>query len=237
MCYAVLCTDTRRGDRRRHGQRVSSLICNRCGLHVHAASGSAAAETRYSLASTAFRNQETPPTDTDPRGMTPTPNTKADRDAILPVRPLTFRKDQKMPGPVPKERKLGHATGKAIPKERIPARKPVKIPKEDPTWHPYALGFYRALQLSPLAGEYVETDWVMALVAAELISDQLYNGFVAMKIEQFNKISERLCCCLGDRRRARIELIRAGVDDDEIGAEADMREWQSKLHAVPDDAS
>ena len=142
-----------------------------------------------------------------------------------------------MRGPVPKANKLGHATGKAIPKDRLPAKKSVRIPKEDPNWHPYALGWYRALALSPLVSEYVETDWMMAMVAAELLDDQLMNGFVAMKMAEFNKITERLCCCLGDRRRARIELIRAGVDDDEIGAKADMQEWQSKLHAVPDDAS
>jgi hypothetical protein len=46
-----------------------------------------------------------------------------------------------------------------------------------------------------------------------------------------------LLCCIGDRRRARLELIRAVADDlDEQAAAVDVEEWSRKLTAVPNDA-
>lgn len=144
-----------------------------------------------------------------------------------------------MTGPVPKEHKLGHpmrAGDQDARAKHLAQRpsKPVKPPETNADWHPITRGWFNAIKLSPLVPDYRETDWMTAIVGAELLDAGLCNGWTTATLHEFGKISERLCLTIGDRRRARIEIVRAGLDEEEAGAAEDLANWQRKLAVVPD---
>ena len=122
---------------------------------------------------------------------------------------------------------------------KIPdAAEPVEAPEPNPAWHGYALGWYRSLTLSPVAKFYTATDWMTAIIGAEILDTCLKDGFLnAAVIKQFNDISMRLLTTEGDRRKLRIELYRQNAkdDSDEIAAVSSIDAWQRKLTAVPDE--
>ena len=138
-----------------------------------------------------------------------------------------------MTGPIPKANKLGHpkrAADREEPTHQKTVTKQVKPPDTNPDWHPIARGWFNSLKLSPLCPDYRETDWTMALVGASLLDDGLYGHWTAATLHEFGRISERLCMCIGDRRRARIEIIRSGAaEEDDLAAITDIHEWQQKL--------
>ena len=106
----------------------------------------------------------------------------------------------------------------------------VPAPPPNPAWHPYALGWYNSLAKSGQSAEYVPSDWMMAVIGAELLDDMFSKGIRAAVLAEFNEISTKLCCTLGDRRRAKIELLRAGVQDtDEAEAATSLTAWRKKM--------
>lgn len=141
--------------------------------------------------------------------------------------------------PIPKRREamLGrpHAKREVLERnavERAASSGKPKIPKPNPEWHGIALGWYRSLALSGQSRWYEATDWAMAYLAADLLDSQLQDGYRPGLLAEFNDISARLLCAEGDRRRMRIELIRAGGDDDEEAAASAVAEWDGKLRPV-----
>ena len=143
-----------------------------------------------------------------------------------------------MAGPVPKARaaRLGHSGGvldSAHNTVEIDAGAGADspIPPVNPDWHPYARGWYNSLALSGQSKEYVPSDWMMAIIGAEMLDALLQpGGMRASLMAEFSEISTKLCCTLGDRRRARIELQKAGVkDDDDEAAAVSLDDWRNKM--------
>jgi hypothetical protein len=127
---------------------------------------------------------------------------------------------------------MGHGNGKTDTNAHIrvgkSAGKPV-VPDPNPEWHPVAIGMYRALKMSGQAQWYETTDWAIAWVMCEAL-DRLYQfGFTAGLLSEFNEMSSRLLCCEGDRRKARIELIKAGGDVDEDESEMSLGDIRKML--------
>ena len=143
-------------------------------------------------------------------------------------------------GPIPKAHRVGHPHGPKDHEEpsAIRERKPVKPPDTPDYWHPTARGWFNALKMSPLAAEdFTASDFMEAYIAAELLDEGCSNRWTAATITAFGRISERLGTCIGDRRRMRIELKRAGIDEDEAGAVQDISDWQRRLSAVPSEGN
>ena len=148
-------------------------------------------------------------------------------------------------GPAPKDprQRMGHSMGQADSRagiDTLAAGRQLPPPKPDKDWHPYAIGWYNSLKLSGQSQSYEASDWMLAIVAADLLSEMFYMGWgekgVASLLGQWQEMSVRLCTSLGDRRRARIELIKSGkVDSDDDAAAADMNAWRRKLRS-PDAA-
>ena len=142
-------------------------------------------------------------------------------------------------GVVPKDprARLGHSMGKADSRagiDTLAAGKQLPPPKPNPDWHPYATGWYNSLKLSGQSQSYEASDWMLAVVAADLLSELFFMGWntvgAASLLGQWQEMSVRLCTSLGDRRRARIELIKSGkIDNDDEAAAADMNAWRKKL--------
>jgi hypothetical protein len=143
-------------------------------------------------------------------------------------------------GPIPKDPAMrhGHDMGAQDSRtgiEKLPASTCRKVPDANPHWHPYAVGWYNSLKLSGQSASYEPSDWATALVAAQLMDELLQGGFASPGLlAEWNDMASRLCTTLGDRRRARIQLIRAGeTDPDDAAADAEVRKMQRKLKAVP----
>ncbi len=64
-----------------------------------------------------------------------------------------------------------------------------------------------------------------------MLDEMLQGGFPSPGlVAEWNDMAARLCTTLGDRRRARIQLIRGGVTDpDDSAADAEVRKFQRKL--------
>jgi hypothetical protein len=99
------------------------------------------------------------------------------------------------------------------------------------SWHPTAKKWYLALRMSAQTVFYQPSDWMEAYVAAEILSELLNAGRVsAMLYAAWAGHTARLLVSEGDRRRMRVELEKAGRDDeDEKAALASV----TALSAVP----
>jgi hypothetical protein len=141
------------------------------------------------------------------------------------------------PYPKRSDARLGHPHGKQETLKRnatervVTSGKP-KIPKPNAEWHGIARQWYNSLALSGQSRWFEATDWALAYMAADLLDSMCQNGYAAGLLAEFNDISARLLCTEGDRRRMRIELIRAGGDDDEEAAASAVAEWDGKLRPV-----
>jgi hypothetical protein len=140
-----------------------------------------------------------------------------------------------MSGPVPKrsdQRRSSAPPGRPITKAPAGSRVPVACPEPEERWHPQAVKWYSALAESGQAQFYEPSDWAQAALIAEGISRMLYaDRLSAQMFTAVNDASVRLLVTEGDRRRARIELDRAGAaaDADEDAAVTSMEAWREKL--------
>jgi hypothetical protein len=142
-----------------------------------------------------------------------------------------------MPVPKRSEAILGHphhakGEGPRSALERGPSGGKPKIPPVNLNWEPIAQGWYRSLALSGQSKWFEASDWALAYVAADILSEASAKGYPANLTGEWSAITSRLLCAEGDRRRMRIELIRAGGDPDEEAANAAVAEWDGKLKPV-----
>jgi hypothetical protein len=142
-------------------------------------------------------------------------------------------------GPIPKDpdKRHGHDMGSQDSRagiEKMPAGKVLPPPKTNTQWHPYAQGWFNALKISGQSAQYEASDWATALIAAQLLDEMLVGGFPSPGlVAEWNDMASRLCTTLGDRRRARIQLIRGGMTDaDEAAADAQVHDLSKRLKSV-----
>jgi hypothetical protein len=113
------------------------------------------------------------------------------------------------------------------------AGRPV-IPEPCSTWHPVAQGMYRAAKMSGQAQWYETTDWAMAWVACETL-DRLYTDrWTAGLLAEFNAMAGELLWTEGSRRKARIELIKAGGDVDKDESEVNLKQIRAAMKVKPE---
>lgn len=132
-------------------------------------------------------------------------------------------------GPVPKrsdQRRRTNAPDQPIATAPASPARRARPPAASKDWHPAALRWYRSLAKSGQAVFYEASDWAAAWLVAEAISRELKPQFVGVSLETGQPIfSERpvkgaslaawlqamtgLLVTEGDRRRARVELMRA----------------------------
>lgn len=104
----------------------------------------------------------------------------------------------------------------------------VVVPKPDKGWHPIAKRWYQSLAKSGQSEFYEPSDWAMAQIVAESISRDLEEQVVAVpektgepvyakvpmkgaSLSAYLKAMNALMVSEGDRRRAGVELERAGA--------------------------
>lgn len=129
-----------------------------------------------------------------------------------------------MSGPVPKRtserRRRNKPTDAAgepttVTTVALPAVQVSQPPAEE-SWHPMARDWYTSLAESGQATFYEASDWQTARVWAEVLSRQLSQERIsAQMIASWSAGATELLTTEGARRRARVELERASVDEDE----------------------
>lgn len=152
-------------------------------------------------------------------------------------------------GPVPKrsdQRRRRNKPGTDI--DRAPGAGDFEIPEVDPEWHAIARRWYESLIDSGQSVYYEPSDWATAYLIAESISRDLDPQFVGINevtgevitraiplkgasLAAYLKAMTALVVTEGDRRRAGVELQRAGanVDEDEEAADATVVDLHSRF--------
>jgi hypothetical protein len=122
----------------------------------------------------------------------------------------------------------------------------VDVPEPDETWHPVARRWYDSLAESGQCRWYEPSDWATAYLLAESMSRDLNPQVVGTtqqgeilrdriplkgtSLGSYLKAFSSLLVTEGDRRRARMELERAGSsDDDEDAAVAQLEKYRKRL--------
>lgn len=140
-------------------------------------------------------------------------------------------------GPIPKRATDRRRLNKPAPGEEItkaPGAKKVTIPRADRSWHKVARTWYQSLAKSGQSKFYEPSDWATAFLIAESLSRELNaRAFIPLKgasLSAYLKAMSSLLVTEGDRRRARLELQRAAVvDEDEQASVTLMADYQSQL--------
>lgn len=89
-------------------------------------------------------------------------------------------------------------------------------------WHATARAWYESLGQSGQTVYYQPSDWMVAYVWAEVLSQQLVaDRMSAVMIQAWSSSASELLTTEGSRRRARLELERVGVQVDPDDAAAD----------------
>lgn len=109
----------------------------------------------------------------------------------------------------------------------------VEIPSLPSDTHPIARRLYESLALSGQARYYEPSDWAWALLCAERTSTMLENPRnQPQMVDAINKLWAPLLITEGERRRARLEVVRHIEDPDEKAAGEVMERY---LQHVSDD--
>lgn len=128
-----------------------------------------------------------------------------------------------MPGPIPKRsdqrRRMNKPEGGI---SSAPSAAVVAVPEPSPMWHATARAWYESLGQSGQTVYYQPSDWMVAYVWAEVLSQQLVaDRMSAVMIQAWSSSASELLTTEGSRRRARLELERVGVQVDPDDAAAD----------------
>lgn len=119
-----------------------------------------------------------------------------------------------MPGPVPKRssQRRRRNTVEGLTVVPVEAAGVVPIPEPDESWHPRAREWFESLGASGQVRFFEPSDWAMAKITADLLSDELQreSGARATMIAELGSFMDNLLTTEGARRRVRIELERAG---------------------------
>lgn len=154
-------------------------------------------------------------------------------------------------GPVPKRstqrrRRNKAEDGQEITTAATGAPAAPQVPPADENWHPIARRWYESLAASGQSRWYEPSDWATAYLLAESMSRDLGDQVVGVtptgeilrdkiplkgaSLAAYLKAMSTLMVTEGDRRRARLELERAGsTDPDEDAAVAKMDEYRKRL--------
>lgn len=137
-------------------------------------------------------------------------------------------------GPIPKrsdQRRRRNKDGGEVTTapSGVPARLDAPAPGE--SWHPAALQWYESLSQSGQAVFYEPSDWAQAWVWAELLSRQMHaEAPSAGMVTAWASGATELLTTEGARRRARLELERAGsADEDEDAAVTALDEYRQRF--------
>jgi len=119
-------------------------------------------------------------------------------------------------GPVPKRSDQRRRRNAPEPGRELIKAEAGALPEMPPAseeWHPAARQWYAALAESGQAQFYEASDWATAFYVAEAMSRNLHQGrFSAQLFAAVMSGMTELLTTEGARRRARIELERAGGD-------------------------
>ena len=138
-------------------------------------------------------------------------------------------------GPVPKrsEHSRSHrskAEQALVQKSSAPVAPVVQPPAED-GWHSMAADWYRSLAESGQARFYEASDWQTARIWAEILTRQLNGRPSAQMIAAWGGVCTELLTTEGARRRAKLELQRAEVDEDEDASIVALDKYRAALEA------
>lgn len=158
-------------------------------------------------------------------------------------------------GPVPKRENERRRRNKKPPPKKGKTSTPntgAKPPTADKDWHPLARNWYDSLKKSGQSEFYEPSDWMMAFMVAESISRDLNDQVVAVpektgepvyakvpmkgaSLSAYLKAMSVLLVSEGDRRRAGIELERAGTkkpgDEEQPPGVVALSDYRSRLGA------
>ena len=128
------------------------------------------------------------------------------------------------PGPLPKHNavRVNQHSSRQNTVIRV-SGKPIKPPPADRSWHKRAKLWYRRLRHDAQAALYEPSDWEIARLIGDLITDELSIPPVDRKgarLRQIFDLLKQLYCTPEARQRARIEIQRV-VDNDEAPADRD----------------
>ncbi len=138
-------------------------------------------------------------------------------------------------GPTPKRSAERRRRNKESKPTKGTAAPKTRKPPADKDWHPIAKRWYDSLAKSGQSEFYEPSDWAMAQIIAESISRDLEPQVVAVpektgqpvfekvpmkgaSLSAYLKAMNALMVSEGDRRRAGIELERAGAAEEEAPA-------------------
>lgn len=140
-----------------------------------------------------------------------------------------------MPGPIPNRSDQRRRRNK--PEGSIstgPSAAVVVAPEPNPMWHATARSWYESLGQSGQTAYYQPSDWMVAYVWAEVLSQQLVaDRMSAVMIQAWSSSASELLTTEGARRRARLELERTTVqsDPDEDAADEAMNVYHAQFGA------
>ena len=140
-------------------------------------------------------------------------------------------------GPIPKRddqlrRPRGASRGGQAAKVAVvTGASKVAVPPADDAWHPMARAWYGSLAESGQHAWYEPSDWQVARVWAEVLSRQLAAERIsAVMVQAWAASASELLTTEGARRRARLELERAGaVDEDADACVVAMERYRQRL--------
>ena len=135
-----------------------------------------------------------------------------------------------MPGPVPKREDQRRRRNKpAVPTTRAPGAALVEQPAPGEDWHHAARAWYVSLAQSGQARFYEPSDWQVAWIWAEAVSQTLASGRPSAElIKGWQQAQTDLLATEGSRRRARLELDRPDTQQ----APARKSSTRDRLRAV-----
>lgn len=137
-------------------------------------------------------------------------------------------------GPVPKPSSQRRRRNKPeVSIDTVPAGAPISgdAPEPDPEWHPIALEWFESLGKSGQASFYEASDWAMARLGAEMMSNLCSSGKPsAQMLASLLAICSSLLSTEGDRRRLRLELARGPqIDADEQSSVANFADYLNRV--------
>jgi hypothetical protein len=138
-------------------------------------------------------------------------------------------------GPVPNrsdQRRRRNKPDVALSKAASASPTVVEPPMPDDEWHPMARDWFLSLAASGQRQFYEASDWQTARVWAEVLSRQLHQARPsAQMIAAWSAGATELLTTEGARRRARVELERAAVDEDEAASVTALETYRADVGA------
>ena len=118
--------------------------------------------------------------------------------------------------PLPKREDQRRRRNLAPPTDHAPTGA-VVVPSTPRGWHPLARDMFNALKVSGQSAFYAQSDWAFAKVICARMSQLLADGSTSGSAwAPVDAGLARLMATEGDRRRMRLELIRAEIAAEQV---------------------